>query len=123
MRMTSRAARALSALVLLSTTLSTSGATPAWAADAIPAAEAAGAASRLAGFDVGPATPVRLNLTRAEALALTGPAPPVTAGLLSPTQEIRLSKGAKTAIIVTAIVVGSLVVLGLFVVAQPGRRL
>lgn len=35
--------------------------------------------------------------------------------------EVRLSRGAKTALIVTAIVVGALVVVGLVAVTRPGR--
>jgi hypothetical protein len=37
-------------------------------------------------------------------------------------KEVRLSSGAKTAIIVTAIVVGALLILGVVVLARPGKH-
>lgn len=46
-------------------------------------------------------------------LALFAPAP----------EEIRLSHGAKTAIIVTAIVLGALLIVGVVAVSAPGRHL
>lgn len=56
-------------------------------------------------------------------LALAG-AQPLRAplALFAPTpEEIRLSRGAKTAIIVTAIVVGALLVVGVVAVSRPGH--
>lgn len=50
------------------------------------------------------------------------PALPASLGLFaSRPDEIRLSHGAKIAIIVTAIVVGSLIVLGAVIVSRPGH--
>lgn len=43
--------------------------------------------------------------------------------LRDPMEEVRLSKGAKTAIIVTAIVVGALIIVGVVVLARPGKHL
>ena len=40
-----------------------------------------------------------------------------------PMKEVRLSSGAKTAIIITAIVVGALIILGAVVLAKPGKKL
>lgn len=48
---------------------------------------------------------------------------PLSVPLRDPTEEIRLSKGAKTAIIVTAIVVGALIIVGVVVLAKPGKHL
>jgi hypothetical protein len=63
----------------------------------------------------------RIMLTHSEALGLTERA--VSAPLISPTSEIRLSRGAKTAIIVTAIVVGVLLIVGAVVLTRPGKHL
>lgn len=48
---------------------------------------------------------------------------PLSVPLKDPTEEVRLSKGAKTAIIVTAIVVGALIIVGAVVLAKPGKHL
>lgn len=47
---------------------------------------------------------------------------PLRAPLSDPMQEVRLSKGAKTAIIVGAIVVGVLLIVGVVVLAKPGKK-
>lgn len=57
----------------------------------------------------------RLALLGAEA------APAPVAFFARTPEEIRLSHGARTALIVTAIVVGSLIILGLVVVSRPSR--
>lgn len=78
----------------------------------IPAAAPTRAANGIPGL--GPLAP-RLAFAGADAigqrLALFAPTP----------DEIRLSRGAKTAIIVTAIVVGALIVVGLVAVSRPGH--
>jgi hypothetical protein len=61
----------------------------------------------------------QLSLTSTEAFGLT--APRVTSRLPLAPEEIRLSRGAKTAIIVSAIVVGALIIVGLVVVAKPHK--
>lgn len=48
---------------------------------------------------------------------------PLSVPLKDPTEEVRLSRGAKTAIIVTAIVVGALIIVGVVVLAKPGKHL
>lgn len=40
-----------------------------------------------------------------------------------PMKEVRLSSGAKTAIIITAIVVGALIIVGAVALSRPGKRL
>lgn len=40
-----------------------------------------------------------------------------------PMKEVRLSSGAKTAIIVTAIVVGALIIIGAVALSRPGKKL
>lgn len=40
-----------------------------------------------------------------------------------PVKEVRLSSGAKTAIIVTAIVVGALIIVGAVALGRPGKKL
>lgn len=62
----------------------------------------------------------RIMLTTAETLALT--APRVSFPFRDKVQDIRLSSGAKTAIIVGAIVVGVLLLVGLVVIAKPGKK-
>jgi hypothetical protein len=58
-------------------------------------------------------------------LRLMIPAPPTASGPLSSRalapEDIRLSRGAKTALIVTAIVVGVLLIAGAVVVTRPGH--
>ena len=56
-------------------------------------------------------------------LALLGMQPePARSALFAPTPaEVRLSHGAKTAIIVTAIVVGALVIIGVVALSRPGH--
>lgn len=73
--------------------------------------------------DVAPADGARIFLSTSEAAALARAprlAPFAAAGLFRPDPaEIRLSRGAKTAIIVGAIVVGVLLIVGVVVVASP----
>ena len=40
-----------------------------------------------------------------------------------PMKEVRLSSGAKTAIIITAIVVGALIIIGAVALSRPGKKL
>lgn len=40
-----------------------------------------------------------------------------------PMKEVRLSSGAKTAIIITAIVVGALIIVGAVALSKPGKKL
>lgn len=40
-----------------------------------------------------------------------------------PMKEVRLSSGAKTAIIITAIVVGALIIVGAVALSRPGKKL
>jgi hypothetical protein len=40
-----------------------------------------------------------------------------------PMKEVRLSSGAKTAIIITAIVVGALIIVGAIALSRPGKKL
>lgn len=62
----------------------------------------------------------RITMTPAEVLATTR-APAVSASVAARTTEIRLSEGAKTAIIVTAIVVGVLIIVGVVAVGGPAK--
>lgn len=68
--------------------------------------------------------PVRIFLTHAEALATPAPiATAFTARTHDDVTEIRLSEGAKTAIIVGAVVVGVLVIAGVVALGGPGKHL
>lgn len=64
----------------------------------------------------------RIAMTPAEVLATTR-APSVSASVAARTTEIRLSEGAKTAIIVGAIVVGVLIIVGVVALGGPGKHL
>jgi hypothetical protein len=68
-------------------------------------------------------TPIDGRLGPAARDALVRSASPRSFPLQDPTEEIRLSRGAKTAIIVTAIVVGALIIVGVVVLAKPGKHL
>lgn len=68
-------------------------------------------------------TPIDGRLGPATRDVLVRAPSPLSIPLKDPTEEIRLSKGAKTAIIVTAIVVGALIIVGLVVLAKPGKHL
>lgn len=63
----------------------------------------------------------RIMLTTAEALALTTPR--VSFPFRETTRDIRLSSQATTAIIIGAIVVGVLLLVGIVVIAKPGKKL
>lgn len=62
----------------------------------------------------------RILLTTAETLALTTPR--VSFPFRETTREIRLSSQATTAIIIGAVVVGVLLLVGLVVIAKPGKK-
>lgn len=82
-----------------------------------------GASPWMSGAEVASSDGARIFLTTSEAAALAGGhrlAPFAPAGLFRPDPaDIRLSRGAKTAIIVGAIVVGVLLIVGIVVVAAP----
>lgn len=68
-------------------------------------------------------TPIDGRLGPATRDVLVRAPSPLSLPLKDPTEEVRLSKGAKTAIIVTAIVVGALIIVGVVVLARPGKGL
>jgi hypothetical protein len=70
-------------------------------------------------------TPIDLRLTglaRAPSTMSSDDAPRLSPFAPAPA-DIRLSRGAKTAIIVGAIVVGALLIVGVVVLAKPGKHL
>jgi hypothetical protein len=114
--------RAFVAALLTCTTLSLSLPARAYAAGDEPD----GVASSRGEVSLSLTSPPPIFLTRADVLRRAYTPDVVAAsGLrpLGPMKEVRLSSEAKTAIIVGAIVVGVLLIVGVVVLAGPGKKL